>query len=74
LISSFNIDILKNYLNNFLANKKWANSVILIDESSKFQVINHTDKIAILESELKKNNYTYFKIYKEEKINDLLFI
>jgi hypothetical protein len=28
-ISSFNIKILDNYLNNFIANKKWLKTVII---------------------------------------------
>lgn len=73
-ISSFNIDILRNYLTNFLANKKWANKIILINESSKSQIITQAEKIDDLEKDLLKNKYFYLKINKDEQINNYLFL
>lgn len=74
LISSFNVDILKNYLTNFLVNKKWAEKIILINESSKFQILNQAEKIDNLEKEMNKNKYFYFKINKDEQLNNYLFL
>ncbi len=75
-ISDFNIKILDNYLNNFIANKKWLKTIIIWDEN----ILNSLDKklkIDELEKFLIKNGYkNNFQNVKlsENKISKVLFI
>ncbi len=73
-ISSFNIDILRNYLNNFLSNKLWINEIIMIDETSRFQIIKAPKSIEKLKEKLMNNNYTFLELTPKNDINKLLFI
>lgn len=74
LISNFNIYVLQNYLNNFLANKEWINKILLIENISKNQVFRNPDNIIELKEELKNNWYNYLDINIEKKINEFMFI
>ena len=73
-ISSFNINILQKYLHNFTSNKSWINKAILLDESSKYEILKQTENITNLENEIIKNNYEYINLDSISKINDILFI
>jgi hypothetical protein len=51
-MSSFNIDILQKYLQNFTSNKIWINDAILIDESSKYEILKSPNNIKSLQEEM----------------------
>ncbi|PIE84946.1 hypothetical protein CSA08_04465 [Candidatus Gracilibacteria bacterium] len=74
LMSSFNINVLKNYLNNFLSDKKWINRIILTDDSSRFNIIKVPSKISELSLMLKNNKYSYLELNIISKIDNFLFI
>lgn len=74
LTSPFNVDVLKNYIKNFLSNKSALKRGILIEESSRFQVINAPSTINGLITELTKNNYPYIEINTQSKISQSLFL
>jgi len=74
LISSFNIDILQKYLWNFTSNKWWIKEAILIDESSRFEIIKQTKTIEELKIEMSKNNYEYISLNSNNEISEVLFI
>ena len=73
-ISSFNINILQKYLHNFTSNKSWINKAILLDESSKYEVLKQSESIINLENEIIKNNYEYIDLDSKSTINEALFI
>ncbi|USN59128.1 MAG: hypothetical protein H6767_03450 [Candidatus Peribacteria bacterium] len=74
LTSPFNVDVLKNYIKNFLSNKSALKRGILIEESSRFQVINAPSTINGLVTELTKNNYPYIEVNTQSKISQSLFL
>ncbi len=74
LISPFNTDVLQNYLRNFLSNKTWIQSILLIPESSISQIIYKPDRIDLLEASLKEKQYEYVNINTKTKISQYLFI
>jgi len=74
LVSPFNTDVLKNYIINFISNKKWINSILLLPESSKSQIWLNPSNIKVLESTLKNKEYEYININKNSKISEILFI
>ena len=73
-ISSFNIDILKNYLWNFLANKKWISKIVLLDKAAQFEVFKSTDDIDNLVKILKKDKYNFVELDWTNKISNFLFL
>jgi len=73
-ISSFNINILENYLNNFLSNKLWINNIIMIDETSKSQIIKNPWDIIKLKKQLIQDKYNFLELSPNNKINKFLFI
>ncbi len=73
-ISSYNLDILWNYLKNFLANKTWIKKIVLLNENSKYMILKQ-DKIENLIKDLEKNNYNFLDVnLKETKVSNTLFI
>ena len=48
-ISSFNITLLQKFLQNFTSNKNWIKKAILLDESSKFEILKQPENIYKLE-------------------------
>ncbi|MBW7954208.1 hypothetical protein H3C61_00110 [Candidatus Gracilibacteria bacterium] len=73
-LSSYNLDILGNYLKNFLANKSWIKKIVLLNENSKYMILKQ-DKIENLIKELEKNNYNFLDInLKETTVSNTLFI
>jgi len=73
-ISSFNISLLQKFLQNFTSNKNWIDKAILLDETSKFEILKQPENIELLENEIIKNNYEYVNISSKSEINNLLFI
>ncbi len=74
LVSSFNIDVLKNFLNNFISNKTWINEIIMINETSKFQIIKYPTSIKLLKEELIANEFNFIELNPNIQINNALFI
>jgi len=73
-ISPFNITLLQKFLQNFISNKSWINKALLLDESSKYEVLKQPTDINILENDLIKNNYEYINLSNRSKISEVLFI
>ncbi len=74
LISSYNIDILQAYLQNFISNKTWTKKILLLDEWSKYEILKQPIWVDKLEQEIKNNKYTYINLSNSKKINKFLFI
>lgn len=74
MMSSFNINVLQNYLNNFLSDKKWIDRIILTDDSSRFNLIKVPSKIADLTLMLKNNEYNFLELNIVPQIDNFLFI
>jgi hypothetical protein len=74
LISPFNINILQKYIWNFTSNKKWINDAVLIDESSKYEILKQPSDMNALKQSMLKNNYEYVGLNSKEEISEILFI
>ena len=74
LMSPFNINVIDNYINNFLSNKTWINRAILVSDSARFQMIKTPSSINILENELKNNNFELIKLSSKSAIGNLMFV
>ncbi len=74
LISPFNIDVVNNYLKNFVSNKSWIKKILLLSWDSKFQVATQSDDINKLKENLEKKWYTYVDIDTTWSISRVLFI
>jgi len=74
LISSFNINILQKYLQNFTLNKSRINNSILLDESSKYEILKQPENIEVLKVEIKNNNYEFLNLNTKTEINSFLFL
>jgi len=73
-ISNYNLDILSNLLNNFLANKKWIWKMILLNESAKYIILK---KIQINEliNELRENSHIFKDINaNQNSISEFMFM
>ncbi len=74
LISSYNIDILQSFLQNFISNKAWIWKILLLDEASKYEILKQATWVDKLENEIKNNNYKYINLTETKTINKFLFI
>jgi len=74
LVSPFNTDVLKSYLRNFLSNKLWIKSILLLPESSTSQIRYNPSDIKALEKGLSSKQYEYLKINTKSQITSVLFI
>lgn len=74
IISSFNINILQKYIWNFTSNKNWIKDAILIDESSKYEILKEANNIEALKEEMWKNDYEYISLNPKSDISNVLFI
>jgi len=74
LISSYNINILQSYLQNFISNKSWIWKILLLDENSKYEILKQPTWVDKLENEIQKNKYEYINLSKSKKISNYLFI
>lgn len=73
-ISQFNINVLEWYIQNFLADKKWINKILLTHENSKFLILKE-NLISLLEKKLQENNYEYININLNlKKVNEFFII
>lgn len=73
-ISPFNITIMKNYLDNFLANKKWINSILLLWEDSKFALLKENINEFLIK-ELTDNKHNFINLnLKDSKVSNILFL
>ena len=66
--------MLKNFLSNFLANKTWINEIILIDETSKFQIVKYPTNISLLKEELINDEYKFIELNPNIEISNILFL
>lgn len=73
-ITGFNINILQKFLHNLVSNKNWINKALLLDESSKYEVLKQPDNINTLEYDIIKNNFKHINLNNISKINEILFI
>lgn len=73
-ISSFNTNILKNYLKNFVSNKNSIGNVVIMNDSIKFQIIKNPSSTAKLEQEMEKNSYEFVKIQPGNEVSEIMFI
>lgn len=74
LVSSFNMKILKNYLQNFISNKSWIKNALLLNESSKFEISKNAESISSLEDKVAENKYDYINLNNNSAIKSVLFI
>jgi len=74
LVSPFNTDVLKSYLTNFLSNKLWIKSILLLPETSTSQIRYNPTNIEELEKRLSSKRYEYLKINTKSDISPALFI
>jgi hypothetical protein len=74
LVSPFNTDVLNNYIRNFISNKPWIKSILLLPESSMSQIWSNSEDIINLEKELISKQYEYININTKTKISEILFI
>ena len=74
LISPFNTSVLNNYLRNFISNKDWIKSILLLPESSMSVTWFNENNITVLEKNLKSSEYEYININKNSNISEILFI
>lgn len=74
LVSPFNTDVLNNYLRNFVSNKPWIKSILLLPESSMSQIWLNSNNIVVLENSLKNKEYEYINVNIKSKISEVLFI
>ncbi len=73
-ISPYNIEILQNYLWNFLAKKDWIASLLLMSEEWKYLVLKQ-NQIIDFKTELEKNQHQFVDVaLTNEWISQLLFI
>ena len=74
LVSPFSTDVLENYFRNFLSNKNWIDTILLLPESSRSQIWLNPENIISLENNLQKNGYEYLNINTTSQISEVLFI
>lgn len=74
LISSFNIDVLKNYFKNLVLWSNWIEGTFLLNESARFQIIKSPESFVWLEEYLIKSEHEYIDVNKENTINKFMFI
>lgn len=74
LVSAFNTDVLQSYLKNFLSNKHWISSILLLPESSTSQIRYNPWNIKKLEQGLNSKQYEYVNINTQSKISKIYFV
>ncbi len=74
LLSPLSTDVLENYFRNFLSNKEWIDTILLLPESSRSQIWLNPENIISLENNLQKNGYEYLNINTTSQISEILFI
>lgn len=73
-ISPYNIEILQNYLGNFLAKKDWIEKLLLIREDGKYLILKQ-NQIDEFKGDLEKNQHVFIDVDLENKgINHVWFI
>ncbi len=75
VISPFNLQLLENYLKNFIVEKPWLEKIVLTNEEGKFQTHKAPLSIELLQKNLQENGFEYTDINIEESwINAFFFI
>lgn len=73
-ISSYNLNILWNYLRNFLANKSWIKKLVLLNENAKYIILKQ-NQINSLIDELSQNKYEFLDIdLSKNQVRDIFFV
>lgn len=75
MVSPYNINLLNDYLRNFVVEKPWIKSIILMGESSKFQLYNAPDSVNTLKENLRINDFNMIDVnIEKDGIHRSLFI
>ncbi len=74
LVSPFSTDVLENFFKNFLANKNWIDTILLLPDTSKDQIWVNPNNIISLENTLKQSWYEHLNINTTTQISEIFFI
>jgi len=74
IFSSFNKDVLWNFVGNFLSDKSSMNAIIISEEITRLQSIEQPLSIIGLTNHLKENNHDYITVKTQNRVKSLLFI
>ncbi len=73
-ISSYNIEVMQNYLWNFLTKKDWIESLLLTNEETKYLIFRN-NQIADFKKDLEENERIFVDVsLTNEGINQIFFI
>jgi len=75
MVSPYNINLLNDYLKNFVVEKPWIKSIMIMGESSKFQLHNSPDVVSTLKENLRINDFDMIEVnIQKDGIHRSLFI
>ena len=75
MVSPYNINLLNDYLKNFVVEKPWIRSIVIMGESSKFQLHDAPDSIEVLKENLIINDFNVVDVnIQKDGIHPILFI
>ena len=74
LFSSFNSDILESFVRNFLSEKSNINTIIISDESTRFQTIEQPSRINNLIQHLEENNHNYKNVKNSQWVEQFFIL
>jgi len=74
IFSSFNKDVLSNFVGNFLSDKSSMNDIIISEETTRLQSIEQPLSMAALISHLNENDHDYTTVSTKNRVKSLLFI
>lgn len=74
LFSSFNSDILESFVRNFLSEKSNINTIIISDESMRFQAIEQASRIDDFISHLEENNHNYKNVKNSQWVEQFFIL
>ena len=75
MVSPYNINLLNDYLKNFVVEKPWVKNIVIMGESSKFQLHTAPDSIEILKENLRINDFGVIDVnIQKDGIHPVLFI
>ncbi len=74
IFSSFNKDVLGNFVWNFLSDKSSMNDIIISEETTRLQSIEQPLSMSALVKHLNDNNHDYTTVKIQNRVKSLLFI
>lgn len=75
ILSTFNIDVISSYLNNFLQNKDWITNIIIANDQSRLKIADNPLLLANVETSLKDWAFPFVNVnLKWDWISNLMFI